>query len=191
MNLRTLSVISLFAAVSVFSTAFVPEAQALISGHDCADCHSVMGASGSTLLNDASVEVLCMSCHATGIGSVAAVDVHTNGGVSFPSTRITCIECHDSHDNQQNINGVDNLNMVLGTITVMNPSLGYDINAVFADKDYSDGSYDYTKPDGTGICQVCHTMTRNQLNDGTNSRHNEGKTCTTSKCHPHSNGFDK
>ena len=192
MKIRTLSIISLFIAMCVVSIALVPEAKALISGHSCADCHSVMGASGSTLLNDASVEVLCMSCHATGIGSVAAVDVHTNGGTSFPLNRITCIECHDSHDNQQNINGVDNLNMVLAKITVMNPTLG-DIDAVFSDKDYSDGSYDYTKPDApwNGICQVCHTQTKNQRNDGTNSGHNEGKTCTTSKCHPHSNGFDK
>lgn len=191
MNIRTLSIVSLFSAVCISSMCFVPEAKALISGHECVDCHSVMGASGSTLLNDASVEVLCMSCHLDAIGSVAAVDVHTNGGASFPSTRITCIECHDSHDGQQNIDGVDNLNMVLATITVMNPSLGYDINAVFADKDYSDGNYDYTRPDGTGFCQVCHTQTKNQLNDGTKSGHNAGKSCTTSNCHPHSKGFDK
>ena len=187
MNLRTLSVISLFAAVSVFSTAFAPEAQALISGHDCSDCHSVMGASGSTLLNDASVEVLCMSCHATGIGSVAAVDVHVGDDFSH---RISCIECHDSHDHQQNINGVDNLNMVLGTITVMT-SLG-DIDAVFADKDYSDdGNYDYININsaGDGVCQVCHTLTSNHRNDGTNSTHKQGFDCVG--CHAHATGFDK
>lgn len=189
MNIRTLSIIGvsflIFIAIGLTATT----SSAMISGHQCAYCHSVMGASGSTLLNDASVEVLCMSCHATAIGSVVAVDVHTNGGSSFPTNRITCVECHDPHDHQQNINGVDNLNMVLGTITVMNPTLG-DIDAVFADKDYSDGSYDYTKPDGTGICQVCHTLTSRQRNDGYRSNHQAGSSCTTS-CHPHSRGFDR
>lgn len=188
MNFRILPIMSLFITSFFVSIACSPDANALISGHECVDCHSVMGASGSTLLNDISVEVLCMSCHATAVGSVAAVDVHTNGGTSFPANRITCIECHDPHDNQQNINGVDNLNMVLATITVMNPTLG-DINAVFADKDYSDGSYDYTRPDATGICQVCHTATGFQRNDGYRSNHQAGNTCTT--CHPHSNGFDR
>jgi predicted CXXCH cytochrome family protein len=189
MNIRTLSTITLFIAICLVSIAVVPEVKALISGHDCADCHSVMGASGSTLLNNVSVEVLCMSCHASAIGSVAAVDVHTNSGSSFPSNRITCIECHDPHDNQQNINGVDNLNMVLATITVMNPTLG-DIDAVFADKDYSDGSYDYIKAEDTGICQVCHTLTAFQRKDGYKSNHQAVKNCTAS-CHPHSRGFDR
>jgi predicted CXXCH cytochrome family protein len=189
MKIRTLSTVSLFAVVFFVSITFAPGARALVSGHECSYCHSVMGASGSTLLNDASVEVLCMSCHANAIGSVAAAEIHTNGGTSFPANRITCIECHDPHDNEQNINGIDNLNLVLATITVMNPTLG-DINAVFADKDYSDGSYDYTKPDGTGLCQVCHTSTAFQRNDGYRSNHKAGNNCTAS-CHPHSRGFDR
>ncbi len=190
MMIRTLSKMTILAAVCLASVTFVCEADALISGHECAYCHSVMGASGSTLLNDISVEVLCMSCHVSAIGSTAAAEVHTNGGASFPANRITCVECHDPHDNQQNVNGVDNLNMVLGTITVMSPTLG-DIDAVFADKDYSDdNSYDYSRPGGSGVCQVCHTQTSRQLNNGTASNHKLGLTCTTADCHPHSKGFD-
>lgn len=170
-------------------------ASAFMSDHECAYCHSLHSAPGFTLLNQPSqpnlvltAEIVCLSCHGpTGSSSLTA-DVHTNGGSSFPLNRISCIECHDPHDHQQNINGVNNLNMVLGTITVMT-SLG-DIDAVFADKDYADGSYDYTKPDATGICQVCHTLTSRQRNDGYRSTHGAGNSCTAS-CHPHSRGFDR
>jgi len=130
-----------------------------------------------------------MSCHVNAFGSTAAAEIHTNDGVSFPLNRITCIECHDPHDGQQNAEGDENLNMVLGTITVMT-DLG-NIDAVFADKDYSgDNSYDYSRPDGSGICQICHTKTIYQRNTGMASNHKLGLTCTTADCHPHSKGFD-
>ncbi len=175
---------------------------ALMSDHECANCHQLHGAPGFTLLNQSganlvlTAEMVCLTCHGpTGSSSLTA-DVHTNGGSSFPSNRISCIECHDPHDHQQNINGVDNLNMVLGTITVMTSldpiEFPNDIDAIFADKDYSDGSHDYSKPDvpATGLCQVCHTLTKFQTNDGLATKHKVGESCTTS-CHPHSNGFDK
>jgi cytochrome c553 len=193
----------LIVSVALVLLVFVPgSATALMSDHECDYCHSLHSAPGFTLLNQPSqanlvltAELVCLSCHGpTGSSSLTA-DVHTNGGSSFPSNRISCIECHDAHDHQQNIDGVDNLNMVLGTITVMTSldpiNFPNDIDAVFADTDYSDGSYDYTKPDPwNGICQVCHTLTKNQRNDGTKSGHQLGTSCTAS-CHPHSNGFDK
>ena len=166
---------------------------ALMPDHECAYCHATHSAPGFTLLNQSgtnlvlTAEVVCLTCHGpTGSSSLTA-DVHDGGGFSF---RISCIECHDPHDHQQNVNGADNLNMVLGTITAM-PALG-DIDAIFADKDYSDLSWDYSKPASpwNGICQVCHTLTRFQRNDGTKSQHQAGVTCTAS-CHLHSNGFDK
>ncbi|MBW2688965.1 MAG: hypothetical protein JRC99_03415 [Deltaproteobacteria bacterium] len=189
-----------FALIPVIAMTFLTfstsSAIALMSDHECAYCHSLHNAPGFSLLNQPSqadlvltAEIVCLSCHGPLGSSSLTADVHTNGGGSFPANRISCIECHDPHDHQQNTNGVDNLNMVLGTITVMT-ALG-DIDAVFADKDYSDGSYDYTKPDPwNGICQVCHTLTKFQRNDGWKSLHQAGNSCTTS-CHPHSNGFDK
>ena len=201
-NSLFLARVCLIVSVTLVSFAFVPgSATALLTDHECAYCHSLHGAPGFTLLNQPSqanlvltAELVCLSCHGPTGSSSLTVDVHTNGGSSFPANRISCIECHDSHDHQQNINGVDNLNMVLGTITVMTSlapiKFPNDIDAVFADKDYSDGSYDYTKPDGSGICQVCHTLTKFQRNDGWKSTHQAGNSCTSS-CHLHSNGFDK
>jgi len=201
-NSISLARFPLIVSVALVLLVFVPgSATALMSDHECNYCHSLHSAPGFTLLNQPSqanlvltAELVCLSCHGpTGSSSLTA-DVHTNGGSSFPSNRISCIECHDPHDHQQNINGVDNLNMVLGTITVMTSlaplKFPNDIDAVFADKDYSDGSYDYTKPDGSGICQVCHTLTKFQRNDGWKSAHQAGSSCTTF-CHPHSRGFDR
>ena len=128
---------SLISLVAMAFLTFAPgSATALMSDHECAFCHSLHNAPGFSLLNQPSqadlvltAEVVCLSCHGPLGSSSLTADVHTNGGSSFPSNRISCIECHDAHDHQQNINGVDNLNMVLGTITVMS-GLG-DIDAVF------------------------------------------------------------
>ncbi len=198
MSLAKYVVIVLVAMVLLMSDS--GSASALMSDHECAYCHSLHGAPGFTLLNQPSeanlvltAEMVCLSCHGPDGDSSLTADVHTNGGTSFPSNRISCIECHDAHDHQQNVNGVDNLNMVLETITVMTSldPTGFpnDIDAVFADKDYSDGSYDYSKPDASGICQVCHTLTNYQRNDGYKSGHQAGNDCMS--CHPHWKGFDK
>ncbi len=174
----------------------VGSAMALMSDHDCAYCHSLHGAPGFTLLNQPSeanliltAEMVCLSCHGPLGSSSLTADVHSSAISGATINRISCIECHDAHDHQQNVNGVDNLNMVLETITVMT-TLG-DLDAVvFADKDYTDdSSHDYSHPDASGICQVCHTLTKFQRNDGFKSGHQLGGVCMN--CHPHSNGFDK
>jgi predicted CXXCH cytochrome family protein len=172
-------------------------ALALMADHQCAFCHDLHGAAGNPLLGESNAELVCDSCHAPGVtgSNVSSLKATVHTGNHFPANRITCLGCHDAHDYQQNKNGVDNLDLVLATISVMNFPAG-DITAVFADTDYSDGSYDYAKPDGTGICQVCHTLTTapngttpRQRNDGSGSNHRLGTRCTS--CHPHSNGFDR
>ncbi len=171
-------------------------ASALMDDHECAYCHSLHGAPGFTLLNQPSeanlvltAEMVCLSCHGpTGSSSLEA-DVHRSDIATAIINRISCIECHDAHDHQQNSNSDVNLNMVLKTITVMSPTLS-DIDVVFADNVYSDdSSHDYSKPDGTGVCQVCHTFTSRQLNSGAGENHQRGKLCTG--CHLHSTSFDR
>lgn len=168
---------------------------ALMSDHECAYCHSLHGAPGFTLLNQTSAanlvltaEVVCLYCHGPGGSSSLQADIHRSDIPGATNNRISCIECHDAHDHQQNSNGVDNLNMVLKTITAMSPAL-VDINVIFFDNVYSDdNSHDYSKPDGTGVCQVCHTLTSRQRNDGFGEGHQRGALCTS--CHPHSSSFD-
>jgi predicted CXXCH cytochrome family protein len=189
--------VGILAAVCLASIAFVTEAKALISSHDCADCHSVMGASGSTLLNDASVEVLCMSCHVMAIGSVTAAEVHTNdpddNSPDYPAFRISCIECHDPHDNQGNYLGGVNIKLVLpsietpssGTFSIAFESRGTNNAGEPALNSFADGDSTYD-----GICEACHTATNHHLNNSAGDHsHHAGETCT--RCHSHADAFNQ
>ena len=205
MNSRTLSIIGFFTAVCLASVVYVHEAKALISSHNCADCHSVMGASGSTLLNDANVEVLCMSCHVTAIGSVSAAEVHTNDSPTDQGPfRHTCLDCHTSHDNLGNWRSGTNIKLIgtkqdsSGLAKIATPnngirevafeSRGSDVGEPslhsFADNDEDNsGVWD-------GICETCHTQTaRHRNNSSGNHSHQVGKECT--RCHTHGNGFNR
>ena len=203
MNIRTLSIVSLFAGVFFISIIFASEARALISSHECVDCHSVMGASGSTLLNDVSVEVLCLSCHSTARGSTAAAEVHTNGSPTDQAAfRHTCLDCHTAHDNLSNWQLGTNIKLVGtkqdGSAKIVTPSSGVqevvfesrgsDVGELslhsFADNDEdNNGVYD-------GVCEVCHTQTARHRNDSSgNHTHQVGKECT--RCHTHGNGFNR
>jgi len=163
-------------------------ALALMPDHQCAFCHDLHGAAANPLLGESNAELVCDSCHAPGAtgNNVSSLKATVHTGLSFPSNRITCLGCHDPHDYQINKNNTYNLDLVLGKVNVN--STVY--NVVFVDNNPSDGSADYTKPDGSGTCQVCHTLTAFQTNDGFRSGHNSPKTCTTS-CHPHTRGFDR
>jgi len=219
MKIRTLSMTSLVVAMCVASIAFVPEAEALISSHNCVDCHSVMGATGSTLLNDASVEVLCMSCHDVAIGAVLAVDVHTNKtSSSYAPFSISCLGCHDPHDNRDydatNDGLADGANIKLvgvkldatGLAKIDTPNTVHSTptsDVVFKVRgkpnpgsslptmySFADGDED-GDGDYDGICEVCHSQTGHHRRDnsGGDHTHHVGEICTD--CHSHLNNFNK
>ena len=218
MKIRTLSIASLFLAVCFVSIILVSEAKALLSSHECADCHSVMGASGSTLLNDVSVEVLCLVCHSSANGNAAAVDVHTNGSNSYAPFRVTCLGCHDPHDNRgydadndgvsdgtniklvgvkldsSGLAKIDTPNTIHGTLT---SDVAFEVRGkpnknspVQSLHSFADGDED-GDGDYDGICEVCHTQTvhHRKDNSGGDHTHHVGEICTD--CHSHINGFNK
>ena len=182
---------------------FPGEARPFNPNHDCSFCHAVHGASGSTLLKEATVETLCLTCHGPGGTSTLKADVHTNARNSnYPPFRISCRDCHDPHDNQLNSLGGTNIKLV-GSIL---DSTGY------AKVNYTDGTFrvvvfesrgtDAGEPslhsfadndeDGNavydGVCETCHTLTGHHRNNPTEDhRHHVGETCT--RCHHHLDGF--
>lgn len=204
MKKRTLSKRLALAILLLAPLLFSAEANALISSHQCVDCHSVMGASGSTLLNDASVEVLCMSCHATANGAAAAAEVHVNGIATDQAPfRHTCLDCHDAHDNMPNWRSATNIKLVgtrvdgSGFARIATPSSGLR-EVVFESRgsavgqptlrSFADGDEDN---DGVwdGVCETCHTATANHQNSSAGDHsHYVGDTCT--RCHSHGNGFN-
>ena len=196
-------VLVILAAVVIWSPG---GASALLPDHNCNFCHRIHGASGFVLLDNPEIEALCLSCHGPTGPSVLKVDVHTNDNNSpFPPFRITCRECHDPHDSRLNWLGGLNLKAVgvdadgtglakidtpvSGIRDVVFESRGTTADPAepslhsFADADEDEnGIYD-------GICEVCHTATRQHRNDGSaNTRHNTGKTCTN--CHEHVTTFN-
>lgn len=205
MQKRALSLATLIGVACLAPLLYASPAQALISSHQCAYCHSVMGASGSTLLNDASVEVLCMSCHVTAIGSVAAAEVHTNGSMTDQAPfRHSCLDCHTPHDNLGNWQGGTNIKLIgtkqdgSGAAKIATPNSG--LREVvfesrgdgageptlhsFADDDEDNNNY------WDGICETCHTQTaRHQNSSSGNHSHQVGDTCV--RCHTHANGFNR
>lgn len=174
----------------------------------CSICHSIHGAPGQSLTNDAVVEVLCLSCHGpagTGDPPPTTVEVHTNtSGSSYPAFRMTCMDCHNPHDNMLNCFAGINLKSVGRKITgatyaristpnsgireVVFESRGTNVGDPslhsFADADEDgNGTYD-------GACEVCHTLTRfHHNNSGGNHNHQIGRTCTN--CHNHDNYFHR
>ncbi|MBI5095244.1 MAG: CxxxxCH/CxxCH domain-containing protein [Candidatus Hydrogenedentes bacterium] len=176
----------MFAASSV--------AYAQTSVHECTYCHGVWEPGGQTLLHNAEVEVLCLTCHGPGGISVLKADVHTNHAGSSQTFRMTCTDCHDTYNNQLNWHGGTNLKLVLSEIATPNngpqqvafESLGSTAGGAtlhsFADNDEDgDGIYD-------GVCETCHTLTGNHRNNSTgNHAHYAGQNCTS--CHPHDGSF--
>jgi predicted CXXCH cytochrome family protein len=178
-------------------------AEPLNPNHQCSYCHTLHLAPGTTLLNNTVVETLCLTCHGPGGISTLKADVHTNRTWSqYPPFRISCRGCHDPHSNRTNWFGGTNLKLV-GTIQdstrlarILTPnsgirevvfeSRGSDVGQPtlhsFADADQDrNGYYD-------GICETCHTLTRNHRNNPSgNHYHNTGRTCT--KCHEHIDHF--
>lgn len=197
-----ITVVALTAAVPILAPR---TGQSLIAGHDCNYCHDIHGAPGFTLLKDAQIESLCLTCHGAGGISTLKAEVHLNDrNSSYPVFRITCRECHDPHDNGGNWLAGVNIKLVgssqdaTGYARITTPNSGvrdvvYESRGLdagqptlhsFADGDQDgNGYYD-------GVCETCHTLTRYHRNtaDG-NHNHNTGDTCA--RCHPHVNNFLK
>jgi predicted CXXCH cytochrome family protein len=192
--------------VAVFITTRSDHTEALNPGHGtCSICHSIHGAPGQSLTNEAVVEVLCLSCHGpAGISSLKA-DVHQNSSASpYPSFRMTCMVCHNPHDNMQNWLVGINLKSVGRKISgslnarISTPNSGIR-DVVFESRGTNVGdpslhSFADDDEDGNGIydgaCEVCHTLTRFHHNDSSgNHKHQTGRTCTS--CHAHDNYFNR
>ena len=203
---------SLLSAVLVLSLSCVAvvllapsSALSLIASHQCAFCHNMHGTTGSPLLSNAQVEVLCLTCHGLGGISTLKADVHSNNtpNSSYPAFRISCRGCHDSHDNVASWTTGTNIKLV-GSVT---SSLGHaqivTVNSgtryvVFQSRGTTAGgpslhSFADSDEDGNGyydgVCETCHTLTGHHRNNAPDTSHHTGDTCT--RCHAHDNRFMK
>lgn len=196
----------LAALIAISALLFPVPAEALIASHlQCNYCHNVHGSAGDPLLNQASVEAVCLSCHGPGGISVLKADVHQNKPKSKITFRITCGQCHDSHDNMVNWLGGTNIKMTGMDITdtttarITTPNSGVR-EVVFESRGTTVGepslhSFADADQDGNGyydgICETCHTQARYHRNSSSGGHnHNTGKTCTAS-CHLHTTYFLK
>lgn len=170
------------AACVALVTLVATPGHALLAAHDCSFCHDLHGAPGTNLLSYTDTEVLCLSCHATAIGTTEAAAVHNPALVNSDQPGyITCRECHNPHDNVVNSQGTTNIELVGFTF---DPATGQRFAEArireelvtgygpyrpveFADR--TQFNIDNTYP-GRGACQVCHSP-----------NHNQGQTCT--ECH--------
>ena len=175
----------------VLSSLLPSSAIALLPAHDCADCHSLHGAPGFSLLNQASqadlvltAELICLNCHGPS-GSANTPD--------YPAFRISCIECHDPHDNQDNYLGAQNIKLILpqietpssGPRDIAFESRGTNNAGEPALHSFADGDSAYD-----GICEACHTATNHHLNNAAGDHsHHAGETCT--RCHDHADAFNQ
>jgi predicted CXXCH cytochrome family protein len=203
--MRKLLILSVFMAVGVALAIFIVpgRTQALNANHDCSYCHDVHGASQFQLLREEIVETLCLTCHGPAGISTLKADVHTNDTNSqYPAFRISCTGCHDSHDDRANWLGGTNIRLVgrrldgTGLAKIDTPNNGIQ-NTVFESRGTSVGdpsihSFADGDEDGNGvydgICEVCHTLTRNHRNNPSgNHSHQVGRTCT--RCHEHVTNF--
>ena len=172
-----------------FAIFFHPsKIEALISVHQCNNCHSMHSPRGATLLKQIDAENTCLTCHSPAGPSSLKAAVHENS--TFGGYRHTCLDCHDPHDNQQNILGSYNLKLIIGLLDTPNSGNNWDVIFISRGTNVGDPSqYSFADCDSAvnGICEVCHTQTRFIRNDGSGGRHQFGKTCVN--CHPHINGF--
>lgn len=173
---------------------------ALLPSHECNFCHNIHGAPGFSLLNNAQIETLCLTCHGPAGISTLKADTHVG---------LTCMTCHTSHDNKQNWLGGTNLKLIgrnedgsnIARINTPNNSIrevvfesrgdGKNVNEPtlhsFADADEDANAY------YDGVCETCHNDTRHHCNEEpTNTGqcglvHNTGDTCT--RCHVHVDGL--
>ncbi len=175
-------------------------AVALNPNHECAFCHNLHGSSSDPLLEEASIEATCLSCHIAG-GSATVADVHRNdptGNSCCAPFRVTCVECHDPHSNQINWRGNENLKLVRSDITGANgtrpvvfETLSDDFS--FCDEEGPTGVTGYPQAVGEydNVCDVCHAdpdLNRHHLNSSA-QHHQSTATCTRSGCHTHANAL--
>ncbi len=182
---------------------------ALNPNHECTYCHGLHSGVSNPLLNEASVEATCLSCHGPG-GIAIEVDVHRNDNMNSCCApfRVTCDNCHDPHDNPTNWRGNQNLKLVLAEITppgdtltvggggprqVVFENLSGDFS--FCDQEGPNGVPGYPQPDGAwdNVCDVCHAnwdLDRHHYDADltSNNHHQNGATCTN--CHEHVTGFN-
>jgi len=208
--MRAVSAHILFLATAAFSAIVLPappSAEAVIASHQqCSYCHNLHGAAGNVLLNQATVEAVCLSCHGPGGISVLKADVHSNSTRSkYPAFRISCGGCHDAHDNMTNWLIGTNIKLVgmdlAGTnaARISTPNSGVR-DVVFENRGTTVGqpslhSFADADQDGNGyydgVCETCHTLTKYHRNSSSGGhKHNTGETCTAS-CHLHTNKFLK
>jgi predicted CXXCH cytochrome family protein len=160
---------------------------ALVDAHECVNCHVMHGSPAYSLLSGAPavsgivVEDLCLDCHDTDQGSVAAAASHNpNGRSPGHKDYITCRQCHDPHDNYINVNGDMNIKLVgirfdpetgdrfpYAVIKDTNNGTGY-VPVTFASR--NDFNISGTGIGQMGICEVCH-----------DPNHRAGQACTD--CH--------
>ncbi len=163
---------------------------ALSPVHECDNCHQLHGAAGGTLHPEIDAENTCLTCHGPGGASSVVASNHEGN---------TCVDCHDPHDNVQNWLGGTNIKLLLPTVAgsdgtprpVVFESRGTDAGDPtlhsFCDGDEDgNGIYD-------GVCDTCHMGTTQHIGypTPTKHRHQAGRTCTSSGCHPHANNFEK
>jgi predicted CXXCH cytochrome family protein len=166
--------------------AFAP----VVTDANCATCHPAEAAklAGDSLHHD-KFTGRCSACHAElmpdpGPGhraKSACADCHSPALVAPhvpPGIPIACTDCHDPH-------GSDNIRLVRDVIRTVQ---GADRAVRFDDAvtGRADGSFASASAPGTGLCEVCHTLTQFYRADGTGAAHYV-TTCT--RCHPHSAGF--
>ncbi len=173
--------------------------------HDCTFCHGLHGAVGDQLLNDTTVEAVCLGCHgpARPDTTVPLAEVHTNdptGNSCCDPFRVTCRQCHDPHSNQANRLGPDSFNLKLILSQIETDSLGTR-DVIFMSRGVGVGgttlySFCDDDEDNNGIwdqiCDVCHAnadLGRHHY-DGTANHHQNGATCTRSGCHEHGNALN-
>lgn len=188
----------LFGAVSLWPRG----SWALNPNHQCEFCHVTHFASGGQLLDNAVVEVLCLTCHGPAGTSSLKADVHTNTtGSVHAAFRMTCKDCHTPHSNLGNWLGGTNLELVgtlQGTSTtarIATPNSGIR-QVVFQSRGSNAGqptlhSFADNDQDGNGyrdgVCETCHTQTAHHRNNAPDAAHFTGATCVM--CHPHNLGF--
>lgn len=172
-------------------TASVPDQGIMLlnPSHECSYCHSTHDGQGGDLLIDADVEVLCLTCHGPGGGSMLKARNHESQ---------TCMVCHDPHDGQFNRYGNRNIKMMRAVVDPRGPdsdrpvvfeSRGTDVGQPslrsFCDADEdNDQIWD-------NVCDTCHRTEpdRHRYTSPNSHGHAHGRTCTV--CHLHNDGFDE